>query len=179
MKYLIGLNRKISVWIIILTIVLEADCDYLDELHGSHNDYPLAGEKIKLTEEMLFKHQLKIIEDSNFSLGKNKTFVPNLGNKRKFKLHYKNLNFCLSLVIYRILEFKEEPFLKLHIERNTYLQGEPEKEGNKIKKQNAKLRNNVKFGKLIKNPINKFDVKIVSTRKQYSKWSSRPKKSIS
>ena len=32
---------------------LEFDCDYTDELHDFHNDYPLAGEKIKVTEEML------------------------------------------------------------------------------------------------------------------------------
>ena len=49
------------------------------------NDYPLAGEKIKVTEEMFSKYQLQIIEDNNFSLGKNKKLIPNLGNKRKYK----------------------------------------------------------------------------------------------
>ena len=43
------------------------------------------------------------------------------------------------------------------------------KEGNKIKKQNVKLRNNVIFGKSIENPMNKVDVKIVTARKQYLK----------
>ena len=55
----------------------------------------------------------------------------------------------------RILEFKQEPFLKPYIERNTELRGEEEKEGNKIKKENAKLRNNSIFGKSIENPVNK------------------------
>ena len=55
----------------------------------------------------------------------------------------------------RISEFKQEPFLKPYIERNTELRGEEEKEGNKIKKENAKLRNNSIFSKSIENPVNK------------------------
>ena len=48
---------------------------------------------------------------------------------------------------------------------------EAENEGNKIKKQNAKLRSNAIFGRSIENPINKVDVKIVTIRKQYLRWS--------
>ena len=48
---------------------------------------------------------------------------------------------------------------------------EAEKEGNKIKKQNTKLRS---IAILIENPMNKVNVKIVTTRKQYLKWSFRP-----
>ena len=50
------------------------------------------------------------------------------------------------------------------------MQREAEKEGNKIKKQNAKLRNNGIFGRSIENPINKIDVKTATTGKQYLKW---------
>ena len=53
------------------------------------------------------------------------------------------------------------------------MQTEAEKEGDKIKKQNAKLRNNAMFGKSIKISMNKVDVNIVITRKQYLKWSFR------
>ena len=65
---------------------------HLDELHNLYNDYPLAGKKIKVTEEMLSEYQLQIIEDK-FSLCKNKNLIPNVGNKRKCKHHYQNLNF--------------------------------------------------------------------------------------
>ena len=40
-------------------------------------------------------------------------------------------------------------------------------------KQNAELRNNPIFGKLIENPMNKVEVKIVATTKQYLKLSFR------
>ena len=49
------------------------------------NDYPLPGGKVKVTEEMLSEYQLQIIEDNNFSLGRNKKLIFNLGNKRKYK----------------------------------------------------------------------------------------------
>ena len=60
-------------------------------MHNLHNDYPLAGEKIKVTKEMLSEYQLQIIEDNNSSHGENKTLILNLDNKRKYKLHNKNL----------------------------------------------------------------------------------------
>ena len=68
---------------------------------------------------------------------------------------------------HRILEFKQEPFLKPCIERNTDLRKETEQEGNKIKKQNARLRNHAIFDKSIENPMNKVAIKFVTTRKQF------------
>ena len=53
------------------------------------------------------------------------------------------------------------------------MQKEAEKEGSKINKQNAKLKNNTLFGKSIENPMNNIDVKILITSKQYLKWSFR------
>ena len=49
---------------------------------------------------------------------------------------------------------------------------EAEKEGNKVKNQNSKSRNNDIFGKLIEKPMKKIDIKFVTTRRQYS-WSFR------
>ena len=34
-------------------------------------NHPLAGEKIKVTEETMFKYHLKIMQNNNFSLVKN------------------------------------------------------------------------------------------------------------
>ena len=60
------------------------------------------------------------------------------------------------------------------IKGNTNFQREAEKEGNKTKKQNAKLRNYAIFGKFKENPANKVDVKIGTTRKQYLQWLFQP-----
>ena len=48
------------------------------------------------------------------------------------------------------------------------MQREAEKEGNIVKKQNTKLRNNTVFGKSIENPMDKVDVKVVTTRKLFN-----------
>ena len=48
-----------------------------------------------------------------------------------------------------MLELKQSPFFKPYFECNRGLKKETEKIGNKVKKQNARLRNNVTFGKSI------------------------------
>ena len=45
---------------------------------------------------MLSEYQLQITKD-NISFGKNKRPIRNLGNKRKYKLHYENFKFNLHL----------------------------------------------------------------------------------
>ena len=74
---------------------LEFDFDYADKLHDLHNDYPLAGEKIELTKEVMSDYQLQITENNIFFLVKKK-LIPNLGNK-KYKLCYQNLKLYLCL----------------------------------------------------------------------------------
>ena len=59
--------------------------------------------------------------------------------------------------------------IKPYIKCNTDLQRNADKEGNKIKNQNAKLRSSVIFGKSIENLMNKVDLNIVTTSKQYFK----------
>ena len=46
---------------------------------------------------------------------------------------------------------------------------EAEKESNKIKKENAKLKRNAIFGKWLEITMNKVDLKIVTTTGQYLK----------
>ena len=43
------------------------------------------------------KFELLIIEDNNFSFGKNKKLIAKLGNKKKYKLNYPNIKPYLYL----------------------------------------------------------------------------------
>ena len=93
--------------------ILEVDLEYPNELHDLHNDYPLAPERI---------------------MGKNRVekLIPNLRNKEKYVIHYKNLKQYLDLGlrlthIYRGIKFEESEWLKPYIDKNTELRA---KKGN-------------------------------------------------
>ena len=89
---------------------LEVDFNYLnDAIHDLHNGYLSAAEEIKVTKEMLPEYQLQFVKDDNFSLGKNKSLIPNLGNKGNHKLHYKNLKLYLKLG----LQFKKSQGIRI------------------------------------------------------------------
>ena len=70
---------------------LEADLEYPDELHDLHNDYPLAPEKIFVTNDMLSKYSKKIADEYDIKVGDVKKIIPNLRDKTKYVLHYRNL----------------------------------------------------------------------------------------
>ena len=70
---------------------LEVDLKYPDELHDLHNDYPLAPEKLAVTNDMLSKYCKEIADKYNIKIGDVKNLIPNLGNKTKYVFHYRNI----------------------------------------------------------------------------------------
>ena len=50
-------------------LILEMDLEYPQELHNLHNDYPVAPEKVKVSNGMLFAYCKKIAERYNISIG--------------------------------------------------------------------------------------------------------------
>ena len=104
--------------------VLEIDLEYPSELHDVHNDYRLAPKKLKISQNMLSKYCFNIPNKYGIKIcGVNK-LVPNLGNKSKYFVHYRNLQLHLSLgmkltKVHRILKFKQSDWLKKYIDFNT------------------------------------------------------------
>ena len=104
--------------------ILEVDLEYPDELHELHNDYPLAPEKLAVSSDMLLGYCKKIADKYQIKVGDVKKLIPNLGNKIKYVLHYRNLQLYLSLgmrltKIHRILKFKQSDWMKKYIDFNT------------------------------------------------------------
>ena len=104
--------------------ILEADLEYPSELHNLHNDYPLAPEKLKISRDMLSKYCLDIADKYGIKVGVVNKLVPNLGNKSKYVVHYRNLQLYLSLgmklsKIHRVLKFKQSKCLERYISFNT------------------------------------------------------------
>lgn len=128
--------------------VLEVDLTYPDYLHEFHNDFPFCPE-------------LMVPPNSKF---KNPKLIPNLNNKHKYIIHYKNLKQCLDagLVLtrkHRILKFKQSAWLKPYIDLNTELRNQAT---NEFERDCFKLKTNSVFGKTMENVDKRVDVKLVS-----------------
>ena len=65
--------------------ILEVDLDYPTSLHRQHNDFPLAPEKLKVTNTMMSPYQQKLIEELGTSFECEK-LVPNLMDKSRYVL---------------------------------------------------------------------------------------------
>ena len=50
-------------------LILVVDLEYPQELHNSHNDYPVAPEKVKVSKCMLSRYCKKITEKYKISIG--------------------------------------------------------------------------------------------------------------
>ena len=106
-----SINEKSDVW-----YILEVDLEYPDELHDLHNDYPLAPEKLAVTNDILSKYCKEIADKYEIKVGDVKKLIPNLGNKTKYVVHYRNLQLYLSLgmkltKIHRVLKFKQSDWM--------------------------------------------------------------------
>lgn len=143
---------------------LEVDLEYPPELHNLHSDYPLAPEKMLITSEMLSPYQQQLKEDLVYKPAKVEKLVPNLWDKTKYPIHYRNLKFYLTQglelqKIHRALQFKQEAWLRPYIELNTQLRAAAKTE---FEKDFFKLMNNSVFGKTMEDVRKRVNIKLVT-----------------
>ena len=157
-------------------LILEVDLDYPNELHDLHNDYPLAPEKVKVTDNMLSNYCKKIADKYNISTGLVYKLIPTLSKKEKYVLHYRNLQLYTNLglkvsKVHRVLEFDQSPWLKQYIDYNTEKRKNAK---NDFEKDFFKLMNNSVFGKTMENIRKRVDVRLVTDEKKLLKLTSKP-----
>jgi hypothetical protein len=129
--------------------ILEVDLKYSKELHEAHTDYPLAPETLQVPREWLGKWQVKELERENSKYIKCDKLVPNLNDKVKYVIHYRNLQFYKNqgleiTKIHRAIKFSQSPWMAEYIELNTSLR---QKATTDFEKDFFKLMNNSVFGK--------------------------------
>ena len=156
--------------------ILEVDLEYPDVLHELHNDYPLAPEKISVSNDVLSAYCRKIADKYDIKVGDVKKLVPNLNNKTKYVLHYRNLQLYLSLgmkltKIHRALQFKQSDWMKKYIDFNTKKR---KNAANDFEKDFFKLMINSIYGKTIENLRKRINVRLVNNAKDFLKYTSRP-----
>ena len=148
-------NQIVQVWEKI-PCILEVDLEYPKKLHNLHNDYPLCPERVEC--------------------GNVEKLIPNLRDKKKYVIHYKNLMQCLKLgmklkKIHRGIRFVESEFMKSYIDTNTNLRAQAK---NNFEMDFFKLMNNSVFGKTIENIRKRVDVKLVNTEEKFKKLAAKP-----
>ena len=117
--------------------VLEVDLCYPKHLHDLPSDYPLAPEKMEITNEMLSPHTKELLMNlqsartsKHFDAYEKLDRTPctkltaTLQDKNRYILNYRNLKTNLRLgiklkIINKIVRFKQTALLKTYIEFNT------------------------------------------------------------
>jgi len=125
-------------------LILEVDLKYPEELHDSHNDYPMAPEKMTVSKDMLSPTSSDMFEKLHLNAGKVEKLVPNLKDKKKYVVHYRNLKFYLKHglkieKIHDVLKFNQSPWIAKYMQFNTTRRANAKTE---FQKDNCKLMNN-------------------------------------
>ena len=153
---------------------LEVDLEYPDELHELHNDYPLAPEKLAICSDILSKYYIvkEIADKYEIKVGDLKKLIPNLDNKTKYVLHYKNLQVYLSLgmkltKIDRVLKFKQSDWMKKYIGFNNKRRMNS---ANDFEKDFFKLMINSVYGKTVENLPKRINVRLLNNAEDFLKY---------
>ena len=142
---------------------LEVDLEYPSELHDLHNDYPLAPEKLHISQDMLPKYCFDIADKYGIKFGGVNKLVSNLQL-------YLSLGMKLSK-IHKILKFKQRDWFKKYINFNA---DKRKNVSNKFEKDFFKLMNNSVFGKTMENLRKRICVELINNAKDYIRCASRP-----
>ena len=135
--------------------VLEVDIEYPKTLWGLHKDLPFLAERRKL--------------------GNLEKLITSLDDKENYVIHISVLKQALNhgLIlkkVHRVIEFRQEAWLKPYINMNTKLRTDAKNHFEK----NFKLMNNSVFGKTMENVRNHRDIKLVTNDERRNKLVSEP-----
>ena len=156
--------------------IYEVDLEYPSDLHHLHNDYPVAPQKMVVTDDMLSPYCKMIKEKFGISSGNVQKLIPTLNNKEKYVLHEKNLELYLSLglrlkKVHRALQFREGAWLKEYIDFNTEKRKYAK---NSFEKDFFKLMNNSVFGKTMENIRKRCNIHLETDPDHFLRQTAKP-----
>ena len=133
--------------------ILEVDVEYPENLHKLRSDLPFLPERMKINNS--------------------KKLVCSVRNKENYVVHIRALKQALDhgLKVHRVIEFRQEAWLKPYIDLNSKLRKHAK---NDFEKEFFKLMNNSAYGKTLENLRNHRDIRVVTTDKRRSILASEP-----
>jgi hypothetical protein len=139
--------------------ILEVDLRYPAHLHSKHNDFPLAPEHATITADMLSPFMPVPTHWSP-----TEKLVPNLPDKERYVVHYRNLKFYLKhgmelTKIHRVLAFDQSPWLKEWIDLCTVKRQQAKSD---FESNLYKLFINSLFGKTCENLRNRRNLRLIA-----------------
>ena len=153
---------------------VEVDIAYPSSLRDSHNDLPLAPEKILIPKSWLSPYaqsfNVKLPSDGREKL------VETLLDKNRYVCHYRNLKFYVNQLLkvrklHRVIQFRQSKWLGDYISKNTIMRRQGT---NDFEKNFYKLMSNACFGKTMENLRNRREILFVNTEKQAEKSLLKP-----
>ena len=134
--------------------ILELDIEYPTMIRAKHRDLPFLPERRKIN--------------------KVEKLVATIDDKEKYVVHIATLKQALNhglklKKVHRVIEFRQEEWLKKYIDKNTELRKDANTE---FEKDFFKLMNNSVFGKTMENVRNHRDIKLVTNDAQRRKYVS-------
>ena len=153
---------------------LEVDLEYPEEIHDSHNDFPICPERMSVPRTWLSPYADAALGATYAECEK---LVPNLRNKTRYWIHYRNLKFALRhglrlKAVHRVIEFEQTSWMKPYIDFNTTMRTAAK---NDFEKDMFKLMNNACFGKTMENLRERRDIQVLRVNsKSWQKWVASP-----
>lgn len=123
----------------------QRDWEFPSQLHETHNDYPIAPERVNIQVEMLSDTRFQLsLHYARARANTNFTLVLNLMTKKKYVFYYLNLKFymdhCMRLrKIHRGIKFDQAMWMERYISSNSKMRAQAK---NKMENDLHKLRNN-------------------------------------
>ena len=136
--------------------VLQVDIEYPKTLWGLHKDLPFLAKRRTLAN----------VEKLITSIDDKENYVIHISALKQALNHW-----LILKKVHRVIEFRQEAWLKPYIDMNTRLRTDAK---NDLEKDFFKLMDNSLFGKTMENVRNHRDIKLVTTNERRNKLVSEP-----
>lgn len=152
--------------------ICEVDLQTPEHLHDYMNDFPLAPSKETIPLDKLSPFQINLLKELNCTYKPTEKLIASLEPKKNYILHYRNLKLYLQLGmklthVHKILQFKQDNFMKPFIDFNTQKRAEAT---SKFSQDLFKLLSNSVYGRTLMDVRRHENFRLINDEKIAKKY---------